>query len=161
LVSRGLRVLGFTKKKLCHNNIRRDPAKREQWWKLPPPEGVLNVPRDLLIDIDETSVVLYTTERGFGHALRGRRAVTLSPSHRGTNYSVILAISCRGVVAWDISNKNSNSDNFRNYLCFCLHPAFGRKRYFPFIFSHFFSVTNLFFELGLYLMMDNLSLARV
>jgi hypothetical protein len=43
MVSRGLRVLGFTKKKLCYINIRSDPAKREQWWKLPPPEGVPNV----------------------------------------------------------------------------------------------------------------------
>jgi hypothetical protein len=138
LVSRGLRVLGFTKKKLCHINIRRDPAKREQWWKLPPPEGVLNVPRDLLIDIDETSIILYTAERGFGHALRGRRAVTLSPSHRGTKYTVILAIACRGVVAWDIAKKNTNSESFRNYLCFCLHPALGKKVLFIHFF-HFFS----------------------
>jgi hypothetical protein len=138
MVSRGLRVLGFTKKKLCHINIRRDPAEREQWWKPPPPEGVLSVPRDLLIDIDETSIVLYTAERGFGHALRDRRAVTLSPSPRGTKYTVILAISYCGVVAWDIAKKNTNSESFRNYLRFCLHPALGRKGTFHSFFSFFF-----------------------
>jgi hypothetical protein len=137
MVSRGLRVLGFTKKKLCLINVRRDPAKREQRWKLSTPEGVFNVPRDLLIDIDETSIILYTAERGFGHALRDRRAVTLSLSPRRTKYTVILAISCRGVVAWDISKKNTNSESFRDYLRFCLHPALGRKGTFH-SFFHFF-----------------------
>jgi hypothetical protein len=60
-------VLGFTKKKLSHINAKRDPIQRQMWWTLPAPKGVLNVPRDLLIDIEETSVVLYSAKRGFGH----------------------------------------------------------------------------------------------
>jgi len=50
---------------------------------LTPPHGVFNVPRDLLIDIDETGIMLYSSERGFGHALRGQRAVVRSHPARG------------------------------------------------------------------------------
>jgi hypothetical protein len=90
-------------------------------------KGVLNVPRDLLIDIDETSVVLYSAERRFGHAPRGRRATTLSPSPRGTKFTVILAIARNGIVCWDISTQNTDAQKFRQFVHFCLCPALGKK----------------------------------
>lgn len=85
LISRSLKVLGFTKKKLSHVHIKRNEEVRKMWWQLPSPYGVVDVPRALLIDIDETGVVLFTTERGWGHALRGQRAVTKSPPAKGKN----------------------------------------------------------------------------
>jgi transposase len=137
IVSRGLQALGFTKKKLSHINIRRDPVQRQQWWTLPSPHGVFNVSRDRLVDIDESGIVLYSAERGFGHSPRGRRAVTLSPSPRGTKFTLILAISKNGVIAWDISKNNTSSKKFRDYLHFCLHPALETRGTFFFSFVSF------------------------
>jgi len=90
-------------------------------------QGVLDVPCELLVDIDETGVVLYSAERGFGYSLKGTRAVALSRSQRGTKFTVILAISSRGVVCWDISNENTTAEKFRNFLNRCLNPALQRR----------------------------------
>jgi hypothetical protein len=47
-----------------------------------PSHGVFNVSRHLLIDIDETGIMLYSSERGFGQALKGQRAIDRShPAH--------------------------------------------------------------------------------
>jgi len=137
LISRNLKMLGFTKKKLCHINVRRNEEQRKMWWILRSPYGVADVPRARLIDIDETGVVLFTTERGWGHALRGQRAVTYAPPERGKKYTVILAISNHGVVSWLVVNNNTNTELFVNFIRHNLHPALG--------------------ECGHFLMMDNLS----
>jgi hypothetical protein len=120
-------MIGFTKKKLSHVNIRRNPLQRQQWWTLLSPHGLFDVPRELLVDIDECSIVLYSAERGFGHAPKGQKAATLSPSPRGTKFTLILAISRSGVIAWDISKTNTTSERFRDFLHFCLHPALGTR----------------------------------
>jgi hypothetical protein len=56
LISRNLKMLGFTKKKLCHINVRRNEEQRKMWWILRSPYGVADVPRARLIDIDETGM---------------------------------------------------------------------------------------------------------
>jgi hypothetical protein len=138
LISRSLKVLGFTKKKLSHVHIKRNEEVRKMWWQLPSPYGVVDVPRALLIDIDETGVVLFTTERGWGHALRGQRAVTKSPPAKGKKYTLLLAISYRGVISWTISEKNTNTEVFVDFLRNKLHPTLKESGSPPFIFSHSF-----------------------
>jgi hypothetical protein len=68
---------------------------------------------------------LFTTERGWGHALRGQRAVTYAPPERGKKYTVILAISNHGVVSWLVVNNNTNTELFVNFIRHNLHPALG------------------------------------
>jgi transposase len=107
---------------------------------LTPPHGVFNVPRDLLIDIDETGIMLYSSERGFGHALRGQRAVVRSHPARGTKYTLILAIARNGFVRWRITKSNTSTQTFLDFLHFNLNPALNER--------------------GFFLMMDNLSVHR-
>jgi hypothetical protein len=108
-ISGARKRINFTKKKLSRINTKRNPVQRERWWTSPAPQGVLDVLRELLVGIDEMGVVLYSAEREFGHSLKGTKAVALSRSQR-EKLTVILTISPRGVVCWDMYTTDIVSD---------------------------------------------------
>jgi hypothetical protein len=83
---------------------------------------------DLLIDIDESSIVLATANRNFGHVPIGHRARVLVPAPRGTKYTLILAISpFIGVVTALVTKENTYAEVFerflRNYLIPKIKPG--------------------------------------
>jgi hypothetical protein len=44
VISRTLKILGFTRKKLRKIYVPHDPFRKEQWFICPPPNGVVGIP---------------------------------------------------------------------------------------------------------------------
>ena len=74
-VSRELRRLGFSRKKINRYSIYRRESDRVNWWLKPPASnGCLGVLVDDLVDIDESKFTWESAERKFGYSLMGYRA---------------------------------------------------------------------------------------
>ena len=74
-VSREIRRLGMTRKKMQHYSTRRDEDLRVAWWTRPPHMGGCSgVDWTNMIDIDESNVNLGDVKRQYGHAFEGQPA---------------------------------------------------------------------------------------
>jgi mRNA-degrading endonuclease toxin of MazEF toxin-antitoxin module len=70
-----------------------------------------------LIDIDESSVVLATANRTYGHAPIGHRPCVVVPPPHGAKYTLILAVSpVFGVVNALVTKENTNTDVYERFL---------------------------------------------
>ena len=76
-VSREIRRLGMTRKRMQHYSTRRDEDRRVSWWTLPPHMGgCAGVDWSNLVNIDESGIKLGDSRRSFGHAFAGQPART-------------------------------------------------------------------------------------
>ena len=74
-VSRELRRLGMTRKKMERFSTRRDEDRRVSWWTNPPHMGgCAGVDWSNIVDIDESNVRFGDLQRRYGHALAGQPA---------------------------------------------------------------------------------------
>jgi hypothetical protein len=75
-----LKFLGFTRKKLSKRSQNARFLEQWNWWNNPPVggpgiAGILGVPTEMLIDMDESGIIVAAANRRYGHALRGQRAI--------------------------------------------------------------------------------------
>ena len=74
-VSREIRRLGMTRKKMQRFSCRRDEDSRVRWWTMPPHMGgCAGVDWTNLIDIDESSIQFGECHRRYGHSFAGMPA---------------------------------------------------------------------------------------
>ena len=74
-ISREIRRLGMTRKKMQHYSTKRDENMRVAWWTRPPHMGgCAGVDRTNIIDIDESNVNIGDVKRRYGHAFEGQPA---------------------------------------------------------------------------------------
>ena len=74
-VSREIRRLGMTRKKMSRFSCKRDENARVRWWTHPPHlGGCLGVDWTNLVDIDESSIQFGDSQRRYGHSLSGMPA---------------------------------------------------------------------------------------
>lgn len=127
-VSRELKFLGFTRKKLSKRSQNARFLEQWNWWNNPPVggpgiAGMLGVPTEMLIDMDESGIIVAAANRRYGHALRGQRAIAQLTAQRRIRYTLILAIDIvHGVVAYWIFNGNTNTASFFVFLSVILLP---------------------------------------
>ena len=75
-VSREIKRLGMTRKKLQRFSIRRDEQSRVRWWTMPPHMGgCAGVDWTNLIDIDESSINFGECHRRYGHSFAGYECI--------------------------------------------------------------------------------------
>jgi hypothetical protein len=72
--------------------------RRQNFWTLPFPLGVVGIPRALLIDIDECGLWLEKKVRGHGKTITGVRVRAPGVYGHGEKWSLILGIDCSGMV---------------------------------------------------------------
>ena len=72
----------MTRKVLERTSQNADPGARLAYFALPPPNGVLGVPRADLVDVDETGVWMMVCRRRYGHVESGKNAATHAPYNR-------------------------------------------------------------------------------
>jgi len=127
-ISRELKFLGFTRKKLSKRNANARFLEQWNWWNNPPfggpgVAGVFGVPTEFLIDMDESGIIVAAANRRYGHAFRGDRAIAALTGQRRIRYTLILAIDVvHGVVAYWIFNGNTNTQSFFVFLSVVLLP---------------------------------------
>ena len=74
-VSRELKRLGMTRKKMQRFSCRRDENARVRWWTHPPHlGGCFGVDWTNLVDIDESSIQFGDSQRRYGHSFSGMPA---------------------------------------------------------------------------------------
>ena len=71
--------------------------KHELFWTRPPPLGILNIPRNEFIDIDEAGVQLGLANRTQGKSFCGVRVRSSGPYSRSEKWTLILAIGYTGL----------------------------------------------------------------
>lgn len=76
-----------------------------------------------LIFLDETGFNEHT-RRSYGYSLRNTKAYLNVPANRNANRSLICAISCNGVVAYDYRSGSYNSLLFKTFITNHLLPHF-------------------------------------
>lgn len=133
-VSRKLKKLGFTRKRLSKLPLERNNA------------AIINtravyagtigrIPDEKLIFLDESGFNLHTA-RSYGYSLVNQKAYKYVPGNRGINKSLMCAIGKNGVIAYKLKNAGYNKVFFINFIETKL------KRYFE-------------LNPGFYLIMDN------
>ena len=71
-VSREIRRLGMTRKKMQRFSCRRDEASRVRWWTMPPHlGGCAGVDWSNIVDIDESTICFGDSQRRYGHSFAG------------------------------------------------------------------------------------------
>ena len=129
-ISRGLAFIGFTRKILERENNKADEGARQLYFQLQPPQGILGVNRNILVDVDECGVWLAVCRRKYGHAPSGQSASTRAPYNVGKKYTVILAIDLGGVLCYCITDSpGTTSEIWYQFLFDLLLPAIhGQQR---------------------------------
>jgi hypothetical protein len=100
-ISKREKELGFTRK--CGSTTAFQAftpfnlLRRQNFWGLPFPFGVVGIPRALLIDIDECGLWLEKKVRGHGKAIAGVRVRAPGVYGHGEKWSLILGIDCSGM----------------------------------------------------------------
>ena len=71
----------------------RNLFRRSQYWLMPFPNGIADIRRDDLIDVDECGIKLGTANRRYGKAALCRRVRERGNYGHGVNHTLIMAIS--------------------------------------------------------------------
>lgn len=115
--------MGYTRKVLEKTTERVSQEMLDLYFQMEPPGGVFGVPRERLIDVDETGVWLAVIRRKYGHAIKGEKAGTVAPYNVGKKYTAILAIDIHGVVAYLILDVPGTTNVlFFHFVCELLLP---------------------------------------
>lgn len=83
--------------------------RRQCFWTLPPPHGVLGVDRLRLIDSDECGLSLQSANRRYGKAYICNRVRGAGHYGHGTKLTLIMAISCDGFMHVQLRDVAGNS----------------------------------------------------
>lgn len=119
----------MTRKVLERTSQNADPGARLAYFALPPPNGVLGVPRAELVDVDETGVWMMVCRRRYGHVESGKNAATHAPYNEGKKYSVILAIDITGVKGYYINDlPGTSNETFFHFAAALLGALEDRPR---------------------------------
>lgn len=109
-----LKKLGITRKKLTYHYIQLDEAKAKAF-----NEEIKKLLKEFIfISLDECSFYPNLDPR-FGYSLKGSRAVSKKPSHKGKHYTLLFAISNLkkdGVVHWKLVEGGANWKVFYDFL---------------------------------------------
>jgi len=110
-VHRTLALLGYTRKKLSKTALERCQAARDLF--------LFNIgdehPQQLVFT-DESAVNILTTYRSMGHAPKGSRACKHTYFQRGDRFSILPALSLRGIIHVNITRGSFNGDSFLAYI---------------------------------------------
>jgi len=135
-ISRELKSLNFTRKKLTIRCEEADFVRQLQWWSNPPIPlqgfaGCFGVPTQLMIDTDECGLTLLKCNPTYGHSLKGHRARRKLPGKKGISYTVILSVDINiGVVAYWIIPASVTIEIWTVFLYCVLFPRItGQHRY--------------------------------
>jgi transposase len=119
-ICRALKKQGVTrKKKTIHASeaaTERVQKLRQEYW-----ESIRDINLDDLVFLDETGVNLAMT-RHYGRATKGKRAYGKCPYNRGSNYTLIGAITKKGMLASLTFEGWTNTDTFLVYIEEVLAP---------------------------------------
>lgn len=81
----------------------------ELFFERGPPIGIKTVPHHIIVDTDESTIMLASTSRGRGWAYCGRKAFVMEKYVRGHKVNLLLSISLAGVVASYVYTRNTNT----------------------------------------------------
>ncbi|CAE6521638.1 unnamed protein product [Rhizoctonia solani] len=111
-ISKTIKRCGITRKKMeKHAKERSEPRRIEYWqhiYQLYNPEQ--------LVTVDESSIDLRTTERQYGYAPLGSRAVEDTPFDRGLRYSILPAMSLDGILALRVIEGSFTTESFKDFI---------------------------------------------
>ena len=110
-ICRTLQRLGFTRKKLQHVVLRRSEIDRAEFVEL-----MTYIDPNMIVWVDETGSTRREGIRSYGYSLRGMTPVSFKVEIRGKRYSVITAMSTRGIEDIDINEGTTNGDKFTTFL---------------------------------------------
>ena len=111
-LSRALRRLNLTQKKITKAAAERDEELRAVW------EIMMAQYSDpeLFVAIDESAVDSRTCQRTQGWSQMGSRCVRRMSFHRGVRYSILPALTVDGIIALEIVEGSITKERFLNFL---------------------------------------------
>lgn len=123
-ISRALVSIAVTRKGISKEAAERDELLRAIW------QAEIGMQtNDRLVFIDESGVDDNTNNRRMGRAPIGRACVRKSSFLRGQKYSILPALSLRGMIALDIFEGSVNHERFLHFLREHLVRDFGSYRH--------------------------------
>lgn len=128
-ISRELKRLSFTYKKLTYRSVKIDYERQINWWNNPPwgsigNAGCFGIPTEFMIDIDECSLSLLKCRPIYGHSKKGTKAISKSRGREGIKYTMILAVDINvGIVSYWILPGNVFLETWHCFLRLVLFPT--------------------------------------
>jgi hypothetical protein len=110
-LSRSLRHMALTKKKVANAALERNELLRATWQA-----AYADIPANYCVWLDEASVDDLTNQRTAGWAAMGRACVCRAAFIRGQRYSILPALTCEGIIALDIFEGSVNKERFIQFL---------------------------------------------
>jgi transposase len=110
-VSRALRRIALTHKKISSEAVERNELLRATWQA-----AYADIPAEYCVWLDESSVDNRTNQRTSGWAEVGRACVRRELFIRGQRFSVLPAFTCDGYIALDIFEGSVNKEKFIRFL---------------------------------------------
>jgi len=71
--------------------------KRERFWLIPYPNGIVGIRRVDLLDTDEAAIYLETADRGYGKCFIGKRCEEEGPYGRSEKYTLLFTMGANGL----------------------------------------------------------------
>ena len=110
-ISRALRRLAMSNKKVAREALERDEVLRATWLA-----EYGDIPPESYLWLDESSVDDRTNQRCNGWASLGHACVRRETFIRGCRFSILAALSVDGIVALDIFEGSVTKDRFISFL---------------------------------------------
>lgn len=121
-ISKYIKKLDYTRKRLsivpAERNSLNTINQRQDFCRF-----VNNIVDDDLIFLDETGFNLHS-KSNYGYSLKNVKCFVTKKANRGTNVSVMVAISKNGIIDFEINNGAFNGDKFINFIENKLRPHF-------------------------------------
>ena len=119
-ISKVLKEMGYSRKRLTKipegRNTEKNLDERRAYTL-----SMSSIQDESLVFIDETGFNLHTS-LNYGYSPKSQREFRMFPSNKGRNLSVLVAISLRGVIAYEMVDGPINSELFRNFILNKLYP---------------------------------------
>ena len=110
-LSRSLRRMALTHKKVANSALERNELLRATWQA-----EYGDIPAEYCVWLDEASVDDLTNQRAAGWAAMGRACVCRAAFVRGQRYSILPALTWEGMIALDIFEGSVNKERFIQFL---------------------------------------------
>jgi transposase len=130
-ISRALQQLAISRKKVLHEAIERNELLRATWQA-----EYGDIPAEYFVWLDEAGVDDQTNQRKDGWAAVGRACISRATFIRGQRFSVLPALTHKGIIALDIFEGSVNKEKFIQFidqqLVCCFSSLFAVATYFTF-----------------------------
>jgi transposase len=130
-ISRALQRLAISRKKVSHEAIERNELLRATWQA-----EYGDIPAEYFVWLDEASVDDQTNQHRDGWAAVGRACISRATFIRGQRFSVLPALTHKGIIALDIFEGSVNKEKFIQFvdqqLVCCFAFPFAIATYFTF-----------------------------